>query len=405
MPKQTTEKKAVRHDPLAVDILNADKKRNLREVPRKKRRNSVREENENEIPTGLSAKLTQKVLNAAKEMHDEDAPDMEGAIDVSEEEIEEIVDVDDDGFVRVQDYSAEEENAFSMFLQKEGSKGTTLADLILDKIKQQEAKNEAKAPDGMSPKVIEAYTSVGKWLKTYKSGQLPKAFKIIPNLANWEEVLYLTAPIDWSPGACREAIKIFASNFNAKMAQRFYNLVLLPAVRQNVSTHKKLNFHYYEALKKAFFKPAAFFKGILLPLAQENCTLREAVIVSSILTKISIPVLHSAAAIVRLATMKPWFGTTSIFMTALINKKYSLPHSVIGVLTDHFCSFEHDERTLPVVWHRCLLTFVQRYKNDIKPLQRNRLKELLRNHCHEGMGPEIRRELFSTVVHNAMDCS
>lgn len=29
------------------------------------------------------------------------------------------------------------------------------------------------------------------------------------------------------------------------------------------------------ALRKSLFKPAAFFKGILLPLAAENCTLRE----------------------------------------------------------------------------------------------------------------------------------
>ena len=48
------------------------------------------------------------------------------------------------------------------------------------------------------------------------------------------------------------------------------------------------------ALKKALFKPAAFFKGILLPLAESgNCTLREATIVSSILAKCSIPMLHS----------------------------------------------------------------------------------------------------------------
>eukprot|EP00397_Hematodinium_sp_SG-2012_P046084 GEMP01051956.1.p1 GENE.GEMP01051956.1~~GEMP01051956.1.p1 ORF type:complete len:297 (+),score=36.44 GEMP01051956.1:354-1244(+) len=296
-----------------------------------------------------------------------------------------------------------------MFLQKgTGQKGATLADLIMEKIQQhQETKSsqEIRTPEGMSAKVVEAYSSLGKWLKNYKSGQIPKAFKIIPNLANWEEVLYLTSPLDWSPAACREAVKIFASNFNAKMAQRFYNLVVLPAVRQNISTYKKLNFHYYESLKKAFFKPAAFFKGILLPLASDNCTLREAAVVGSILTRISIPVLHGAAALVRLANLEPWYGTTSIFMTALINKKYSLPHSVIAVLNDHFCSFEYDERMLPVVWHRCLLAFVQRYKHDIKPEQRLRLKELLRIHFHEGIGAEIRRELFSTVVHNAMDCS
>ena len=51
------------------------------------------------------------------------------------------------------------------------------------------------------------------------------------------------------------------------MTQRFYALVLLPNVRENIATYKKLNYHLYMALKKAVFKPAAFFKGIILPLS------------------------------------------------------------------------------------------------------------------------------------------
>ena len=34
----------------------------------------------------------------------------------------------------------------------------------------------------LDPKVVEVYTSVGKYLHTYKSGKIPKAFKIIPSL-------------------------------------------------------------------------------------------------------------------------------------------------------------------------------------------------------------------------------
>ena len=34
------------------------------------------------------------------------------------------------------------------------------------------------------------------------------------------------------------------------------------------------------------FKPAAFFKGVLLPLAMENCTMRESTLLSSVLTKV-----------------------------------------------------------------------------------------------------------------------
>ena len=33
----------------------------------------------------------------------------------------------------------------------------------------------------------------------------------------------------------------------------------------------------------------------------------------------------------------------------------------IDGLVDHFMQFQREERVLPVVWHQCLLCFVQRY--------------------------------------------
>ena len=169
-------------------------------------------------------------------------------------------------------------------------------------------------------------------------------------------------------------------------------------MRADMAEHKKLNFHYYESLKKAMFKPAAFMKGILLPLARDSCTLQEAHILSSILTKISIPVLHGSAVLIKLSEMSPWVGTTSILMAALINKKYSLPYSVIGRLVNHFYSFSADIRELPLVWHRCLLIFVQRYKHAFQGDQVVKLKHLLKQHYHVAIGPECKREL-ATVAH------
>lgn len=109
---------------------------------------------------------------------------------------------------------------------------------------------------------------VGKLLSRYRAGKLPKAFKIVPSLSNWEEILALTEPHKWTPNAMYEATRMFASNLNARMAQRFYNLVLLPHVREDIEEHKRLHFATYQALKKAMFKPSAFYKGILLPLCQ-----------------------------------------------------------------------------------------------------------------------------------------
>ncbi len=49
--------------------------------------------------------------------------------------------------------------------------------------------------------------------------------------------------------------RVFVSGLNEKMAQRFFNLLLLPRIRDDIDTYQRLNFHLYQALKKALFKP------------------------------------------------------------------------------------------------------------------------------------------------------
>ena len=96
---------------------------------------------------------------------------------------------------------------------------------------------------------------------------------------------------------------------------------------------------YLQAMKKALFKPAAFFKGFLLPLCESGtCTLREATIVSSVLAKNSIPMLHSAAAILKIAEMD-YNGANSIFLRTLLDKKYALPYRVIDAVVFHFLRY------------------------------------------------------------------
>ena len=42
---------------------------------------------------------------------------------------------------------------------------------------------------------------------------------------------------------------------------RFFNQLLLPRVRDDIDEYQRLNYHLYQALRKALFKPGAFFKG------------------------------------------------------------------------------------------------------------------------------------------------
>ena len=251
-------------------------------------------------------------------------------------------------------------------------------------------------------------------LSRYKSGKLPKPFKIIPTLPQWEELLAITRPEAWTPNACYEATKIFISG-NARIAQLFLRNVLLEGVREDIHETKKLNIYLYKALKKALYKPSAWFKGVLFPLLNEGqCTLREAQIVSSVLARVSVPVLHSAAALLRLTEIAAEqtssisteaAGATNIFIRTLLEKKYALPYKVIDGLVFHFLRFRvtpaADGRdvgfgatSLPVLWHQCLLAFAQRYRNDITEDQREALLDLLLVRGHKAIGPEVRRELL-----------
>lgn len=298
--------------------------------------------------------------------------------------------------------SEEDERAMAQFMSREQEPRRTLADIILEKIRDKRTEITSQMSETtatatqLDQRVVTVFKGVGTILSKYRSGKLPKAFKVIPSLPNWEEVLYLTEPEKWSAAAMFQATRIFASNLSATKAQRFFNLVLLPRVRDDISEYKRLNYHLYMSLKKALFKPAAFFKGILLPLCESGtCTLREALIISSVLTKTNIPMLHSSAALLKIAEME-YSGSNSIFIRTLLDKKYALPYRVIDAVVFHFLRFQSETRPLPVLWHQSLLTFVQRYKEDVSVEQKEALLELIRRKSHHVITPEVRREIMNS---------
>jgi essential nuclear protein 1 len=112
------------------------------------------------------------------------------------------------------------------FMTSEPKKQVNLADLIMTKISEADAGSSSDSPHQLQqhqqnsnadsskprgaaasasreqrprldPRVLEVYSKVGLLLSRYRSGKLPKAFKIIPSFPNWEEILYLTNPAAW----------------------------------------------------------------------------------------------------------------------------------------------------------------------------------------------------------------
>eukprot|EP00854_Cymbomonas_tetramitiformis_P012300 gene12300-14527_t len=369
-----------------------------------------------EIPMKMSDKILTQAREQLEEMGDEerkgDELQKEGpslgrtslSAKVFAESDSDEDDMDDSEFQDEEvEITEEDEATIARFLNPDAGESRTLADLIMDKIREKEQAGESDmqvagpsdGPEiaGIDGKVTEVFTEIGTLLSRYKSGKVPKAFKIIPALSNWEEVLHMTNPEGWTPHAMYQATRLFASNLNDKLAQRFYNLVLLPAVRADVRENKKLHFAHFQALKKATYKPGAFYKGLVLPLiASGSCSVREAVIWASVMGRVSLPVVHSSVALVKIAELA-YHGTNSFFLQVLLNKKYSLPHKVIDMLVEHYLRFQDEERALPVVWHQSLLTLIQRYKNEMTREGKHKLRELTKVQTHYLISSEIQREL------------
>lgn len=427
-----------RHDPLYKELTTQGG--NLRTKARGKKK-ELKEEDQEYISSAASRKILQLAKEQQEEIEKEEAQSLKedgkfsfGSRFVVEEQEEE--DGDEENYEDISDFGSDEEfefdeddlneedaKMFEQYLEQTrgadsfgGDGSYNLADKIMASIREKEEQQLAKEhqstrPDGavlLPPKVIAAYTGVGEILSTYTHGKLPKLFKVIPSLNNWEDVLYVTNPDKWTPHAIYEATKLFVSNLTAKQAQRFVENVLLERFRIDIEdseTHS-LNYHMYRALKKALYKPGAFFQGFLFPLVENGCSVREATIAGSILTKISIPQSHSSAALNYLLGLD-FSPASTVFIRVLLEKKYALPYQIIDECFFYFIKFRiiKDENmdadsqkqasALPVVWHKAFLAFARQYKNDITDEQRDLLLETVRQTGHRDIGPEIRRELLA----------
>ncbi|KAG2634905.1 hypothetical protein PVAP13_2NG323600 [Panicum virgatum] len=387
----------------------------------KRRRSGAAKQHQADEEASIPSSLSAKILREARKQQQEEmladsgdegppaaaraaaGPSTSSSFPVPAADDEEEDDVDEfDGFDALSEYDGgeveineEDEKALAAFMSNDKAAERTLGDIILQKIREKDAEVSAEGRPRvkLDNSIIELYKEVGKFLSRYTSGKIPKAFKRIPSLECWAEVLQLTEPENWSPNAVYQATCLFSSNMNTKNAERFYEAILLPRIRNDIRQNKRLHFALYQSLKKSLYKPAAFNKGILLPLCRErNCTLREAVIIGSIIQKVSIPFLHASVALVKLAEME-YCGTTSYFIKLFLDKKYALPYRALDAVLAHFMRFLDDERVMPVIWHQSLLAFVERYKNELEKKDKEKLVRLLDHQKHYLVTPEIRREL------------
>eukprot|EP00755_Sulcionema_specki_P004461 Sspe_Gene.4473::Locus_1473_Transcript_1_1_Confidence_1.000_Length_1463::g.4473::m.4473/K14797/ENP1, BYSL; essential nuclear protein 1 len=419
MGKMTQRKRAPnKHDPLALQ-LKKDKEAHSRRPAKKTVKFEEGDDTCGHGGDGLEMddqgfaipnSESTKILRQAREQldHDVDMDMDDGASDAT-------LEFDDQSSVATEtpiedhedfEVDEEEERLLQQFAPQSIMQSRNLADIIMGKIRNKEREADEEMSRGSRPggssiggtkfdaRVVKVYKTVGKLLRRYTTGKIPKAFKVLPNLQGWEELLFMTAPHEWSPHALYAATRIFAHTSNEKMAQRFYNIVLLPSIRSMVKRTGRLHSHMYAAIRKAMWKPGAFNKGFLIPLAaEEDLSIKEALIVASVLTKSSLPRAHAMVAILKISQM-PYNGSSSVLLRAMLDKAYDMPYQVVDALVKHFHGFVYDNREFPVLWHQCLLTFIQRYKGDLVEEQVELIRKVVNKHHHPYISSEIRRELL-----------
>lgn len=270
-----------------------------------------------------------------------------------------------------------------------------LADLIFQAIEEKTRQQAEEAKLALfSPATVKMFNEVGAYMRKYKSGKLPRALRVVAQLNNWVDVLWLTHPEHWTPHAMAAATPVFITALKEHEAQKYVQYVLLPKIRDCLDKHDKLHVQLYKALQSCLFKPSSFFKGLFLPIVLDpKCNYKKVSILCSVVSKSSYPPLHTAAVLIKIAQHRPLTNQMCYVMIRLLNKKGNLPETAIRKLAQFFIEFIHHEGQLPVIWHQSLLTFVQRWKNELSTEEKEKLHGLTKIHFHTKIGPELRREL------------
>ena len=85
-----------------------------------------------------------------------------------------------------------------MFMSDKPIARKTVADIILEKLTEKKTEiatqmtDDDRTFDGadvqLDERIVRMYSQIKEILRKYRSGKLPKAFKILPSLNNWEHV-------------------------------------------------------------------------------------------------------------------------------------------------------------------------------------------------------------------------
>jgi hypothetical protein len=92
----------------------------------------------------------------------------------------------------------EDQKAFDRFMNTIPDARKTVADVIMEKLTEKKTELQTQMSDEsrtvaggefqLDDRIVQMYSNIKIVLQKYRSGKLPKAFKILPSLNNWEHV-------------------------------------------------------------------------------------------------------------------------------------------------------------------------------------------------------------------------
>lgn len=95
-------------------------------------------------------------------------------------------------------------------------------------------------------------------------------------------------------------------------------------------------------------------------------------------------------------SFSPLYRSCVLFLASTLTDAHCLTAAGAWDRTRDLCDhvsghrFHLEDRQYPTLWHQALLTFVQRYKNDMSSEQRELLMELCNSQRHPSVTAEVR---------------
>ncbi|SCN12620.1 essential nuclear protein 1, putative [Plasmodium malariae] len=244
--------------------------------------------------------------------------------------------------------------------------------------------------------VEKCYKTIGEVLAQYKKGKLHKALTLLVKSPKWFDLLLLTNPKEWTTQATFEVTKLFSSGLKEKDVYIYYEHILLPIILENIEENKKLDSFLYKTLIKALYKSKAWFKGILFPVLQMECTKKQLIIFGSVIQKMSISINTVIDGLNEIFTF-PWNTNISYLLIIFFNKKYAFSKEFIKKCVEYFVNFEKYADPLTINWHKSLLTLVQNYRGLMEEVHIDKLKFLLKKKNHPLITSEILKYMYSST--------